>query len=308
MITFKQFLIEGGKATEKLGTVRATQADVEAALQYVAKYTNIPVDTLKDRLLGSTRLTAAGLQKDSGDIDIAINNSEVDQDKVVDAMTFATGNKPHVTGGNIFSFAVPIKKHKVQVDLMFVPDIAWAKFSHHASEHSKHKSGVRNELLHSALKFSMEPGKDVRLKDESGNDVARASRAYKLDQGVERIFKIAPLRKDGKGGRVKAPVHATPDQVRQTLDMEGNTAKFSPEADTIRDPEKFAKLLFGPKAQAKDMLSTEQLINMIRKHKAKDAEAIFKDAVKGIKRLKFPVPDELQQYDTMSTPEPKGQA
>lgn len=308
MITFKQFLIEGGKATEKLGTVRANQQDIEAALNFVSKYTNIPIDTLKDRLLGSTRLTAMGAQKDSGDIDIAINNAEVDQDKVVDAMTFATGHKPHVTGGNVYSFAVPVKKHKVQVDLMFVPDVAWAKFSHWASEHSQHKSGVRNELLHSALKWSMEPGKDVRLKDENGNDIARASRAYKLDQGVERIFKIAPLRKDGKGARVKAPVHATPEQVRQTLDMEGHDAEFSSEADPIRDPEKFAKLLFGPKAAAKDLMSTERLITMIKKFKAKDADAIFKDAVKGIKRLKFPVPAELQEYDTMPAPKPQDAA
>lgn len=57
------------------------------------------------------------------------------------------------------------------------------------------------------------------------------------------------------------------------------------------------ELLFGPKAAAKDLMSTEQLINMIKKYKTKDAPAIFKDAVKGIKRLKFPVPKEITQYD-----------
>ena len=297
MITFKQFLFEGGKATEKLGTERATQADMKAALNFVAKQTGVPLETLKDRLLGSARLTYNGLQKDSGDVDIALNSTELNQDDVVEKMKFATGNKPHVTGGNIFSFAVPVSDaKKVQVDLMFVPDIEWAKFSHHASEHSQYKSGVRNELLHSALKFSMEPGKDLRLKDEDGNDIARASRAYKLDQGVERIFKISPLRKDGKGARVKTPIKATPEQVKQALDQEGHQAEFSSEPDVIRDPDKFAKLLFGPKAKAKDLMSTEQLVNMIRKYKAKDADAIFKDAVKGIKRLKFDVPKELSSY------------
>jgi len=298
MITFKQFLLlEGGKATEKLGTTRATQADMKAALKFVAKHSGVPVSTLEDRLLGSTRLTYNGYQRDSGDVDIAMNEKEIDRDKVIEHMTFATGHEPHVTGGSTYSFAVPVDDgRKVQVDLMFVPDTEWAKFSHHASEHSAHKSGVRNELLHSALKFSMEPGKDVRVKDYGGRDVARASRAYKLDKGVERIFKVAPKRKDGTG-RVKSVDHATPDEVQAALDELGHKGKFSHEPDVIRDPDKFAAMLFGPAVKGKDMLSTEQLIKLINKYKSKDAEAIFKDAVKGMKRLKFNVPLELKQYE-----------
>jgi len=297
MITFKEFLIEGGKATEKLGTSRATQADMKAALAYVSKVTGISVDVLTDALLGSARLTYNGMQKDSGDVDIAINETENDREQIVARLTSSTKNEPHVTGGSTYSFAVPVgEKRKVQVDLMFVPDVKWAKFSHHASEHSKHKSGVRNELLHSALKYSMEPGKDVRVRDQEGNDIARASRAYKLDQGVERIFKVSPKRKDGKG-RVKSPVKASPDEVADALADVGHKGKFSKEADIIRDPDRFAKMLFGPKAAAKDLMSTEQLIAMIKKHKAKDADAIFKDAVRGIKRLKFAVPEELREFE-----------
>ena len=296
MITFKQFLLEGGKATEKFGTTRATQADMKAALKFVAKHTGIPLTTLEERLLGSARLTYNGMQKDSGDVDIAVSEKEVDRKKVVDSLTFATGNKPHVTGGNTYSFAVPtVKDRKVQVDLMFVADVAWALFSYHASEHSKHKSGVRNELLHSALKFSMEPDKDLRIKDLAGNDIVRASRAYKLDQGVERIFKIAPNRKDGKG-RVKGVAKVSPDEVQKTLDELGHKGKFSKDADIIRDPDAFAKLLFGPKVKAKDLMSTEQLIKVIRKYKADQADEILKDAVRGIKRLNFTVPEELKSY------------
>jgi len=297
VITFKQFLIEGGKATEKLGTTRATQSDMKAALKFVSKQTGVPVETLADRLLGSARLTYNGMQKDSGDVDIAMNETEVNRDDIIDKMTFATGNEPHVTGGSTYSFAVPVNgERKVQVDLMFVPDVEWAKFSHHASEHSKHKSGVRNELIHSALKFSMEPGKDLRIKDLGGNDIVRASRAYKLDRGVERLFKVAPNRKDGKG-RVKSAVQATPEQVQQALDELGHKGKFSADVDVIRDPDQFANLLFGSRVKGKDMLSTEQLNRLIKKYKAKHADEIFRDAVKGIKRLKFPVPDELKQYE-----------
>lgn len=294
----RELLLEGGKATEKLGTVRANKDDIEAALSFVATQLGVGRETLASRLLGSTRLTAGGHQQDSGDIDIAIHDGEVDRDLAVKRMTKATKNAPHVTGGSTYSFAVPTgKDRKVQVDLMFVPDVKWAMFSHHASENSKHKSGVRNELLHSALKFSMVPGEDVRIKDDAGNDVARASRSYKLDIGVERLFKIAPKRKDGKG-RVKGVVHATPDEVRATMDDIGAAQKFSAEKDIITDPDKFGELLFGPEVKGKHMLSTEQLIELIKKYKKKDADAIFRDAVKGIKRLKFPVPDELKQYET----------
>jgi hypothetical protein len=297
MITFKQFLIEGGKATEKLGTVRATKADIDSALDFVSRCTDIGTETLRGRLLGSTRLTHAGKQADSGDVDIAIHEGEVDQDMVIARMTKSTKNKPHVIGGSVYSFAVPTAKdRKVQVDLMFVPDIEWAKFSHFAAAGSKHKSAVRNELIHSALKFSMEPGKDVRLKDENGNDIARASRAYNLVSGAGRIFKIAQKRKDGKG-RVKSLAKVSPDEVRRTLDQEGQLVKFSPEEDAIRDPDRFAALLFGSNVKAADMGSTEQLIDLIKRFKSKNANAIFKDAVKGIKRLKFEVPAELKKFE-----------
>ncbi len=297
MITFKQFLFEGGKATEKFGTVRANQADMKSAIKFVAKHTGIDEQTLAGRLLGSARLTFKGSQKDSGDIDLAISTEEVDKESIVAKMKKATGMTPHVTGGSTYSFAVPTTEgRKVQVDLMFVPDVEWAKFSYHAAEDSKHKSGVRNELLHSALKWSMEPGKDLRLKDASGNDVVRASRAYKLDVGVERIFKMAPKRKDGKG-RVKGVAKADPSEIQTALDELGHSGKFSHEPELIRNPDEFAKLLFGPSVKGKDMMSTEQLIALIKKYKAKFADEIFKDAVKGMKRLKFAVPAELKKYE-----------
>jgi hypothetical protein len=211
-------------------------------------------------------------------------------------MTDACGNPPHVTGGSTYSFAVPAGEIKVQVDLMFVPDVDWAKFSHFAAENSKHKSGVRNELIHSALKYSMKTGQDVRVKDKEGNDIVRASRAYKLDVGVERLFKVAPIRKDGKG-RVKGVKPANPDEVEQTLKDLGLKRNFSKEPDIIRDPTTFANMLFGPDVSPDDMASTEQMIALIAKYKKKYAAEIFRDAVKGIKRLKFPVPDELKQYE-----------
>ena len=295
MITFKQFLVEGGAATKKHGTVRASQEDIVHAIALISGALGIPVKTLEDRILGSGRLTHAGHQKDSGDLDIAMNDQELDRDSVTDKMTFLCGSKPMLIGGNIFSYALPLGKRKIQVDLMFVPDIVWAKFSHHASEHSAHKSGVRNELLHSALKFSMEDGKDLRVKDEDGRDVARASRSFKLDTGLERIFKISPMRKDGKG-RVKGSEKVSPAEVQAALDEIGHAGKFSPEAEIIRDPNQFAELLFGQSVKSKDMHSTEQLIRLIKKYKSAEQAAIFKDAVHGMVARGFDVPPELIEF------------
>lgn len=296
MITFKQFLVEGGAATKKLGTTRATRVDIDTALTFVSHQIGIGTERLRSRLLGSTRLTALGFQDDSGDIDIAIHEGEVNRDQVVARLTKATGNAPYVTGGNTYSFAVPVgNARKVQVDLMFIPDIKWALFSYHADERSTSKSGVRNELLHAALRHSMVKGEDVRMKDDAGNDVARASRAYKLDQGIERIFKIAPLRKNGNG-RVKGVVNATPNEVRNVLDKAGNREIFSQDKDIIRDPDRFARLLFGENVKGADMMTAEQIISLIKKYKKKDATAIFHDAIKGILRLKLKVPLELKAY------------
>jgi len=291
VISFKQFLTEGGKATEKHGTVRATQADMQAALKFVSNAIEVPVSKLAKQLLGSARLTHAGHQLDSGDVDIALPLEL--KTTAVEKLTAAVGSKPLAIGGSTFSFAVPAGDKKVQVDLMFVTDLDWASFSHYSSKDSAHKSAVRNELLHSALKFSAEDGKDLRVKDAGGEDIVRASRAYKLDTGVERIFKVAKNRKDGKG-RVKGTSAVSPLEVQAALDALGHSGKFSSEQDLITDPDKFAALLFGNTVTAADLKSAEQLIKLIAAHSS--AKEIFKDAVKGMIRRKLVVPPELEEY------------
>jgi hypothetical protein len=288
-------ICEGGKATEKLGTTRASAEDIKVALDFVSRITGIDSKILSSQVLGSSRLTALNKQKDSGDVDLALDPNLIDMDDIVKKMTTEVGSKPYIIGGNTFSFAVPVNNNrKVQVDLMFMPDIEWAKFSHYSSEHSKHKSGVRNELLHSALKFTSTPGEDLRVKDEQGRDIVRASRSYKLDTGVERIFKITPERKDGNG-RVKGSIKASPKDVQKTLDAIGNTEKFNSNADIITSPDKFAEMLFGKKIKGKHLMSAEQLITLINRRS--DADDIFKDAVHGIKARGFEVPKELQKYE-----------
>jgi hypothetical protein len=295
--TFSQFLAEqtlreGGKATAALGTERATAADVRAALAFVSGVVGVPEARLRQGLLGSGPLVLSGDREDAGDVDLALPDGQA-RERVLAAMTRAVG-EPRKIGASTYSFAVPAGDKKVQVDLMFVPDLRWAKFSHHADPRSAHKSGVRNELLHAALRHSPVEGEDVRVDDEDGRAIARASRSYQLDRGAVRVFKVAPPRRDGKPGRVKAAADATPAEVRAALRELGRADRFSEDADPITDPDRFARLLFGAGTTAADLASVETILPLILARD--DADEVLRDAVRGIEARRLDVPAELEKY------------
>lgn len=291
MITFKEFLLnpiklsEGGRATAALGTIRANKSDIVAALKAVSKTIGISYDDLVDDLLGSTKQTLEGTKKDSGDIDVAITDNEK-RDEYEEKMSKTFG-APRKTGGNVLSYAVPTTgDRKVQLDFMFVSDKNYAKFSYHSEPGSKFKGAVRNLLIYSLVLNTPEVGKDVRIKDKDGNEVARASRSWQLDTGLKRVFKIAPLRKDGKG-RTKSMVKATPEEVQAVAKEYGYKGTISKEEDNIISPSKIAQMLLGSGGTEKDLkTSAENLISIIKK-KRSDHAKIFKDALSDIDRQKI---------------------
>lgn len=289
MFSFKQFLTEtylaeGGKATAAKGTVRANKKDVVAALKNVSKTIGLSYDHLVDHLLGSTRQTLDGQKKDSGDLDIAVLD-DVKRSEYEDKMTSAFG-EPRKTGGNVYSYAVPGAEGRlVQVDLMFVPDIEYAKFSYHSEPGSQLKGAVRNLLIYALVLNTPEKGKDALVRDAEGNVVARATRSWQLDTGLKRVFKIAPLRKDGKG-RTKTLVKATPEEVDAVAKEYGFKGKFSKEEDLILSPDKMATMLLGDGAKASELkTSAEKLIETI-KNKRTDFKQVFKDALADLDRQK----------------------
>ena len=295
MKTFKQFLFEGGAATASFNTERATKADIEKALAFVSKHTGIPVEELMPNLLGSTSHTLSGKKKDSGDIDIAMEEGKYDRDDLVARMKKATGmDKVHQTGSGTFSFAVPgAGKKKVQVDLMFVPSEKWARFGFHSDPSSAYKGLVRNNyLLDNVMKHTFEQGKDITVKDEDGNEIVRVRRTFGRGEGVYRTFKVAPMRKTGKG-RI-ALRKGTPEEVEALLKSIGHTGKFSKDIDAILDPDMAAAFLFGKGTKASDLMSAEQVIKAI--FKRKDHPAIFKDVVADLQKADLPVPDELKKF------------
>lgn len=293
-ITFKQFLTEGGAATSSLGTSRATKEDISAALDFITRHTGIARQKLEDNLLGTTAHTLAGRKKDSGDVDIALEDGMFDREDVVEKMRQATGmEKVKQTGAGTFSFAVPTTgDRKVQVDLMFVPSEKWARFGYHAAADSRHKGVVRNLLLVNVLKHTFEPGKDVSVKD-NGVEVARVRRVFKMDGGLERTFKVAPLKRDGK---TRGPLRkATAEEVDEVLrQVKQPAVTFSRDPDAILDPDKAAAYIFGPGTKAKDILSAEQVISLILKRP--DHADILKDAARDIEAVGQPLPDDLKPY------------
>ena len=295
MKTFKQFLLEGGAATKQFNTERANKADIVAALKFVSKHTGIPIKTLEDNLLGSTKQTLAGTKKDSGDIDIAIELDAGKVDAMVEKMKAATGmDKVHRTGDGVFSFAVPtVGDKRVQVDLMLVPSAEWARFGFHSEPTSKHKGAVRNLLLVNLMKRVFEKNKDFVITDDAGREVIRVRRGFTMDGGLKRTFRMAAMRKDGKG-RVSAMTKSSPEEIEQELARIGIKKTFSKDADPILDPDLAAAYMF-PGKKAKDIMSAEQVIKLIARRP--DAADIFKDSVADFKKSSLDIPDELKQYE-----------
>lgn len=293
-ITFRTFLLlEGGHATERFGVQRANKQDIEKAIGLVSKALGIDSSIIRDGLLGSTNLTLAGKKQDSGDIDIAMSSDDIDMDEANQKMLSLTNNEGALNKGtNIGSYAVDVGGKKVQVDLMFVKSKQWAKFIYHSAhgDNSTYPGAVRNLILMAAVRFKQEAGKDVVIKKDD-QVIARASRALKLDTGLERLFKMAMKhKKTGKIGKNMQKVD--PSELQQHVDqLVGKPVKFSHDAEIVNDPDKVAAFIFGAGVKAKDLMTTEQVIEQVKK--LKNAAEIFKAARADLKNANLPIPKEM---------------
>lgn len=294
MITFKTFLIEGGKAMAKHDVDRATKADIEKALDIVSKTLGIERSVLEASLLGSTEVTLAGQKQDSGDIDIALSTDEISVEEADAKMLKLTKNRGYMNKGTkIGSYAVDVGGKKVQVDLMFVSSKEWAKFIFHSAHGrgSQYPGVVRNFLLMATVKHTQEAGKDLIVK--KGDQVlARASRSLKLDVGLERLFKVATKspRNGNLWSRNLSKVHPSRVQA-QAEELTGKKVKFSHDPEIIDVPDEVAEFAFGPGVKAKDIMTAEQIIEHIKK--LKNAAEIFKAAKADLELSNLPIPKEM---------------
>lgn len=294
MISFKIFLLEGGHATEKYQTQRAKPADVKAVLEFVSKVLSIPFDTLKNDLLGSTELTLLGKKEDSGDVDIAMSLKDSDVNLIDKKMKEATNNEGSYNAGTkVGSYAVPVNGKKIQVDLMFVGNKEWAKFSYHSAlgRGSNYPGAVRNIILFTALAYTQYPGKDFVLRNKEGKTVVRASPGITMDAGMKRLFKMAKI--NPKTGEYNKSVETVkPEDIEAHLKQLGKNEKFSHDADFTDDPDKVAAHIFGKGVKASDIMTAENVIKRIRA--LKNGQVILSAAKSELVRNKLPVPKELE--------------
>lgn len=304
-VFLKNTLLEGahqssGKASAKVGTTRASALDIEAALRFVSKHTGVSETVLRNNLLGSTSRTLAGLQDDSGDIDIAFeDDGTLDRESLIKRMKDATPSDFFNTvGKNIVSFAVPVGGGRsVQVDFMFVPNVEWSKFAFNIGmdPKTKYKGIVRVITLASLMRYIVEDGKDLVIEDpEGGEDLIRVRRSFKPDIGLVRLFKMRKPRKDGKG-YVKSLSNVSPEEIQAQLDKMGKgNLPFSHDPDPITSPDKAAKFVFGPGVKAADMQTPEQVITLVKKHYDENFQDVMDVLRKEFADRDIPVPEEFE--------------
>lgn len=287
-------MFEGGAATKDSGTQRASKVDIERLVNELSNTIDLTAEDIRSQIVGSGQLVLNSEQNDAGDIDLILTSeSQNNKDEIIQKLSTKFGN-PKKIGDSIFSFAVGVQDDKkVQLDIMFVASLEWGKFSYHADPESKYKSGVRNELIHAVLKNSMQSGKDIIVKNDDGDIIAKVARSFYLNSGMKRVFKIAHKRSDGTGF-VKHLSHAKPEEIRQLLDSYGVKNEFSTSTEETVVPEKFVSEVFGDGVTVDDVSSAEKIIQLIKSKFQSKSSKIFADAKRGMTKRKFEIPSEMK--------------
>ena len=151
-------LLEGGNvfkdAQGQPATQRINQADVPATIAYLENV--LGMEFPEERWLGST-----GRKPTSGDLDLAVDLSEINKDQLAAKLTqFVQSQKQDprewVRKGGEVHFRTPIagdpNKGYVQTDFMFFPNLDWGIFYYGGAEGSNYKGMNRNVLMSSLAK------------------------------------------------------------------------------------------------------------------------------------------------------------
>lgn len=281
----------GGNALKDVGVQRIKRGDIASTIAYVAKIAGIPKKDLHK--IGST-----GKLPDSGDIDLAVDTNTHDPDHIHQKLIAKVGEERSIVnkGLKVSSYAIPIRGKEtnglVQVDLMYTPNIDWAKFSYHSEgSDSKYKGAVRNRILRGVAAAIQQKGTDYFEYADDGTIKIRAGRSLEPSTGLKRIFQHRTDRQDGKG--LTKTMKSIPiedfKELYPEIEVKGGQI-------IIDDPQKVLKVLFGGGVSPNDVRSTEQLIQLIKKKfDLATQDQIFKFARERSKSLvgKMRLPKEL---------------
>jgi hypothetical protein len=160
-------LLEGGNVFKDAQgqplTQRINQADVPATIEWLESVLGLDLHGEKDPATGypSRWLGSTGKKATSGDLDIAIDLSEVSKEEIANRLSqFVISQKldprDWVRKGGEVHFKTPIggdaNKGYVQTDFMFFPNLDWGQFYYGGGTDSEYKGMNRNVLMSSIAK------------------------------------------------------------------------------------------------------------------------------------------------------------
>jgi hypothetical protein len=293
--TFSEFvLFEGGKALDSVRPIK--QSEVPATVKSIED-TLFPVLKLrewnKDVLLIGSAGKKADPEETSGDIDLGIamdqffeNNALGGsiEDAIGTIYTLVKNAFPEweikwMKGLEVISIAFPIggdiDNGCVQLDLLPLKDMDWAKFIYTSPDYrkneSRYKSAHRNWLFAAVLSAITE---DHQF-DDAGNKLGFTGYMMRLNDGLSKIKKSYV----GKKG------------LKKTAEIVKGEERL-----ITKSPKEFVQFVFGEKYAPDDVRTFEDAIHIINApdFKWKDKkEEILENYVRFLNRVKLPIPAEV---------------
>lgn len=264
-------LTEGGQAIK--GAAKVSQADVRKVTPDLLKHiqTILKLSKSKVKLIGS-----AGKKPEdsdlSGDIDVAV---ECETSEVEHALEKLANGKDHraMRGIGVYSFAYPVGKKLVQVDVIPVQNVKYAEWSYQANPKDLAqglKGAQRNELFFAIAKHIPQV---VLSKGEDGEPIDVERHFYDLSKGLM----VGTRSRKNKNGKVLKNFATTEKKVLSN------------------DPAKVVELMFGDFTP--DQVSTfDGTLKAIKSSKFVHRDLIddiLQTAADGIKNKSLKVPDSI---------------
>jgi len=184
-------------------------------------------------------------------------------------------------GLNILSIGWPIKGDPkfgiVQLDLIPLSDLSWAKFAYYSPDYkkreSKYKSAHRNWLFQSILSAM----KDVISEDENGEPLDIDTYVFDFSDG---LFKVKKTFK-GKRGRLKSPAK-----------IEGEPREL-----VTNVPQEFLDFAMGPGFSPEEVKTFEDLLAAVKSPKFRDKQnrpQIKEEFKRYLERTPLVMPPEIE--------------
>ena len=292
----------GGYAIRGISVLPIPKENISHMINTVATLAHIPVDALIP--VGST-----GKKSVSNDIDLVLDSSIVDSEEINGRLSKVLPTITFNKGTGIGSYPVPfvyspdqeMSAPFGQVDLIFTPNVSWAKFAYDSPEQTQSifKGAVRTMLLMGVASIISEPGYDDAYHVNS-QLVGRVGRTFDLNKGLRRIFQFRPKRKDGKGYLKTLKTVSTIEEVEEGTGIMFDSVVYRTDTNmSFVNPEAALAVMFKRPIQPEDVSSAEQVLTLIsHSFTEEERNQIYKNTAKRAMSVKdkIKIPEEISKY------------